>query len=494
MHSLQKMSFSVLLCGVLVASSILFVPTDSLGALPKKKLEIIIGGDNFCKDNKDCAGDSFCNMTSHICIICPKPFEWVGGTQCVCPSGSVPNADNTDCVECMSDENCQALKGNLHWVCDTDTNTCECMSGLHEVGGECVCDNPNKTPDEDGNCICQLSQSDCPTSDFTGTNDCKCCPAETPKWDSLECRTCANVNRTKPYYNPDTKTCEECLTDAQCENEQVCSADKKCVCEMTQGDCSISDFNADVCLCCPASIPVYDSTSGTCKTCADIDDTKPYYNSDTKTCEECLTDAHCENEKVCSTDKTCVCDLTQEGCSTSGFMGKDICACCPLDVPYWDGTKCSPCTFLQPVYEAVNNKCTCDERLGYAPDLEDGKCVCRDKIIVPQQAIFARPTGCNEKELISGPIGPYVCTYDIYVKGHIDDDFLIVDEKGNVLLPSYGNQHHMVDGILYRLQPGTKIYIYAQDNFCDIIAWERDWHVSEARTPIPGTLELRLVK
>ncbi|MBO7258416.1 MAG: hypothetical protein J6V11_05720, partial [Alphaproteobacteria bacterium] len=293
------------------------------------------------------------------------------------------------------------------------------MSGLHEENGQCVCDNPNKMPDEDGNCICQISQTNCPISDFTGENDCNCCPTETPKWNGLECRTCADVDATKPYYNSATNTCVECLTDAHCENEKVCSADKKCVCEMTQGDCSKTDF-----------------------------------------------------------------------------MGTDICACCPADLPVWDNStkKCKACATLQPVYNTERHVCTCDESLGYAPDLEDGKCVCRDKIIVPQQAIFARPTGCNEKELISGPIGPYVCTYDIYVKGHIDDDFLIVDEKGNVLLPSYGNQHHMVDGILYRLQPGTKIYIYAQDNFCDIIAWERDWHVSEARTPIPGTLELRLVK
>ena len=253
-----------------IIAGVMFTPTDTFGALPKKKLEIIIGGDNFCKDNKDCAGDSFCNMTSHICIICPKPFEWVGGTQCVCPSGTVPNADNTDCVECMTDSNCQDLKGNLHWVCDTGTNTCACMTGLHEVGGECVCDNPNKTPDEDGNCICQLSQSDCPTSDFTGTNDCKCCPSETPKWDGLECRTCADVDRTKPYYNPDTKTCEECLTDEDCENEEVCSADKTCVCEMTGTECTSSDFNAAACMCCPAETPVYDAATGTCKTCEEM--------------------------------------------------------------------------------------------------------------------------------------------------------------------------------------------------------------------------------
>ncbi|MBQ9738939.1 MAG: hypothetical protein IJV75_05465 [Alphaproteobacteria bacterium] len=354
MHSLQKMSFSVLLCGVLVASLILFTPTDTFGALPKKKLEIIIGGENFCKDDKDCAGDSFCNMTSHICITCPKPFEWVGGTQCVCPSGTVPNADNTDCVECMTDPDCQDLKGNLHWVCDTDTNTCACMSGLHEVGGECECDNPKKTLNEDGNCNCQLSQADCPTSDFTDRNDCKCCPSETPKWDGLECRTCADVNRTKPYYNPSSHTCVECLTDEQCTDgvcidntcypcredsdcagNKVCQ-DKQCVCEMTSTDCPTSDFtNAEQCACCPVDKPKWDGTTSTCKACSEIDATKPYYNSDTKTCEECLTDAHCENEQTCSADKKCVCELTQADCAETDFNNID-CLCCPADKPVWD--------------------------------------------------------------------------------------------------------------------------------------------------------------
>ncbi|MBO7257823.1 MAG: hypothetical protein J6V11_02660, partial [Alphaproteobacteria bacterium] len=293
MRSLQKISFSVLLSSVLGVFSLLFIPTEAFSALSKKKLEIIIGGENFCKDDKDCAGDSFCHMTSHICISCPAPFEWVGGTQCVCPSGTVPNADNTDCVECMSDTDCETLKGNLHWECNMDSNTCQCLSGLYEAKGVCVCDNPNKTPDENGNCICQLDQADCPMSDFTGTNDCKCCPADTPKWDGLECRTCADVDKTKPHYNPATNTCEECLMDEHCKNAQVCSADKKCVCEMTQGDCPNTDFNAAACMCCSAFTPVYDSASETCKTCAEVDGEKPYYNSATHECVECLTDVHC---------------------------------------------------------------------------------------------------------------------------------------------------------------------------------------------------------
>ena len=209
----QKISKMLALTVAGIIAGVMFTPTDTFGALPKKKLEIIIGGENFCKDDKDCAGDSFCNMTSHICITCPKPFEWVGGTQCICPSGTVPNADNTDCVECMTDPDCQDLKGNLHWVCDTDTNTCACISGLHEENGECVCDNPNKTPDEDGNCICQLSQADCLTSDFTGTNDCKCCPSETPKWNGSQCISCAAANPKTPIWTGDTcrpyNTCKE---------------------------------------------------------------------------------------------------------------------------------------------------------------------------------------------------------------------------------------------------------------------------------------------
>ena len=58
-----------------IIAGVMFIPTDTFGALPKKKLEIIIGGENFCKDDKDCAGDSFCNMTSHICISCSAPFD-----------------------------------------------------------------------------------------------------------------------------------------------------------------------------------------------------------------------------------------------------------------------------------------------------------------------------------------------------------------------------------------------------------------------------------
>ena len=424
-----------------IIAGVMFTPTDTFGALPKKKLEIIIGGDNFCKDNKDCAGDSFCNMTSHICIICPKPFEWVGGTQCVCPSGTVPNADNTDCVECMTDSNCQDLKGNLHWVCDTDTNTCACMSGLHEESGQCVCNQANKTPDEDGNCICQLSQADCPTSDFTGTNDCKCCPADTPKWDGLECRTCADVNRTKPYYNPSSHTCVECLTDAQCTDgvciDNVCypcredrdcagnkvCQNKQCVCKMTSTDCPTSDFTGtNDCKCCPADKPKWDASTSTCKTCADVDASKPYHNLATNTCEECLTDAHCGLGAYCdAVSNVCRCSGIKEYRQDIGEKGP-TCQC-PLDTPAEaDPDTCECPANMDMVYETVDGKtvkkcvvscpsntgftglrdretniCQCDTSLGFKPDAEGEMCVCDET-----KDYFPTPTGgCTKCEAMT---------------------------------------------------------------------------------------------
>ena len=240
---------NVLVLSILFASFAMITSTKVLSEPSKKKLEIIIGGRNYCKTDKDCAGDSYCHNTNHICISCPKPFKWVNGTQCVCPDGIVPNADNTDCVECMSDENCQALKGNLHWECNTDSNTCQCLSSLHEEKGVCVCDNTNKIPNEDGNCICQINQTSCPNSDFTGENNCNCCPTETPKWNGLECKTCAEVDNEKPYYNPAIHECVECLTDGDCTNG-VC-INNSCYPCREDADCAgnqVCDTNQCVCL------------------------------------------------------------------------------------------------------------------------------------------------------------------------------------------------------------------------------------------------------
>ena len=198
-----------------------------------------------------CAGDSFCHMTSHICISCPAPFEWVGGTQCVCPDGTVPTADGKGCVECLDDSDCTTLKEATSWYCDTgtnmcihcpspkewhaDTNTCECPSGTHIVRDSCICDNPNKTL-VDGLCQCQIDQKSCSSSDFMGEINCDCCPDDKPVWNKAsgelaQCVSCADVDATKPYYNSDTKMCEICPEPTPFWNSET----KVCECPVSFG-------------------------------------------------------------------------------------------------------------------------------------------------------------------------------------------------------------------------------------------------------------------
>ena len=307
-------------------------------------------------------------MTSHICIACPPPFKWEQNI-CKCPTGTVPNADNTDCVECLDDSDCTTLKEATSWYCDTgtnmcihcpspkewhaDTNTCECPSGTHIVRDSCICDNPNKTL-VDGLCQCQIDQKSCSSSDFMGEINCACCPDDKPVWNKAsgelaQCVSCADVDATKTYYNSVTKTCEECLIDEHCENEEVCSVDKTCICELDKDSCSNTDFAETKCACCPTDKPKWDNVSGTCKACSEIDATKPYYNSDTKTCEECLTDEDCENEKVCSVDKTCICEMTGTECTSSDFNATQ-CMCCPAETPVYDAATgtCKTCEEMHP--------------------------------------------------------------------------------------------------------------------------------------------------
>ena len=380
------LSKTILLSYIAIISGfVVLTPTYVLSAPTKKKLEIIIGGDNFCKDNKDCAGETFCHMSSHICIACPKPFEWVGGTQCVCPKGTVPTVDGTDCVECLDDTNCRTLKGDTSWYCDTgsnvcincpspkewhpETNTCECPASTYADGNTCLCDNKNKTL-KDGLCQCQIEQKNCSSSDFMGEINCSCCPADKPVWNGAsgklaDCKSCAEIDAIKPYYSPTLRTCEECLENGHCKNEAVCSSDNTCVCELTQADCTKTDFNMIDCLCCPTDKPVWDAEIQICKTCEEIDSTKPYYDATTHTCKECLEDNHCENEAVCSSDKTCICELTQADCTVTDFNMID-CICCPTDKPVYDKTSgmCKTCDEMHPewaetgsTYDMATHQC-----------------------------------------------------------------------------------------------------------------------------------------
>ena len=184
-----------------------------------------------------------------------------------------------------------------------------------------------------------------------------------------------------------------------------------------------------------------DSTHGTCDTCQSASvpkykltcDTGYYKTSDSATsCTECKTD------------------------STS------TCSSCPAETPYWTGENCV----------------ACDETID-----------------IPQTAVFAHDTPKGATELIA-QLGPYKCAYDVYVKGHIDDTFLITDMDGNTLCGG-GTiiNDHEVEGIIYRIMPNTQIKIYAQDNYAMYLGWELHFtQGGRTGTPEAPILELRRVQ
>ena len=101
----------------------------------------------------------------------------------------------------------------------------------------------------------------------------------------------------KPHYDTDTHTCVECLTDTDCENMAVCSSDKICICQITESECTTTDFNPTQCVCCPPEAPVYDSVSGMCKTCDEMHpewaETGSGYDVTTRQCW-----AYCRQQKA----------------------------------------------------------------------------------------------------------------------------------------------------------------------------------------------------
>ena len=172
------------------------------------------------------------------------------------------------------------------------------------------------------------------------------------------------------------------------------------------------------------------------------------WDSTLSQCVECLTDKDCKSNKICGADKKCM---------------------CPDNKSIWDGAKCVQCT-------------SSDQCSGECPVCMEGVCSNSAEIIVPQYGIFAHSTACYAVKEIAH-LGPYTCPYDIYVKGHIDDTFLVRDINGKNVCNPNNREHHMADGVLYTIPAGQEVKVYAKDTACSIIAWERDYHGAEARTP-----------
>ena len=131
---------------------------------------------------------------------------------------------------------------------------------------------------------------------------------------------------------------------------------------------------------------------------------------------------------------TCVCapgyEPDGEDCvhCESGFFkasaGNTNCLSCGVGTSNANHTACT-CN-SESMTQQTDGSCACNTANYYYE--ENGVCeYCNESIVIPQYATFAHNTAQYATELIA-ELGPYHCPYDVYVKGHIDDTFLITDE------------------------------------------------------------------
>ena len=120
-----------------------------------------------CDNHDDCAEGEACTLPRHACV--PGDCVSLG-----CPDGSYCRAEDSSCVECLSNTHCA---GTAKPFCDEARNLCvvceydgDCGDGRRCVENECVacadnddCRAPNPICRDDGRCVSCLSDDDCPT-------------------------------------------------------------------------------------------------------------------------------------------------------------------------------------------------------------------------------------------------------------------------------------------------------------------------------------------
>lgn len=203
------------------------------------------------------------------------------------------------------------------------------------------------------------------------------CPLDEPVLTLIDgvqtCVTCEMNNYRKPYFNQETKRCESCPLNSVWVNDE-----KKCI-E------------------CPLANPVLIIKEGvqTCVRCKTIDDSKPYFNQETKQCESCpsknmrynLDEEKCE---MCPISKPKLADkYTCEMCPPKTpivnenneciscpedkprFNEDSGCEACPSDRPKLRGNDCRTCAVDNPdlpVWDKNNNTCvSCYDANPYTP-------------------------------------------------------------------------------------------------------------------------------
>lgn len=181
------------------------------------------------------------------------------------------------------------------------------------------------------------------------------CPRNLPYFNP-GLKTCTNCPDTAPFYNSFTDSCSKCPNATPYWNGISCvtacpsvlpRADQNNICQLP---CSSASPNWDGNTCtkvCPDTLPI--ATNGVCGGCTVA---IPYWNPVTKLCV-----ASCPESRTNNVCKTCY-----EIDATKPSWNGSVCGSCPSGTPAWTGpsTGCQPCTPANPIWDAQSGQCkTC---------------------------------------------------------------------------------------------------------------------------------------
>jgi len=251
---------------------------------------------------------------------------------CQCIDGTYENEENHQCTSC--NPTCSK--------CSSATHCEECVKerGLILENNQCICEDSNRRPDEEG--ICQ-----CIDGTYENGNQCKPC--------DVTCSKCSSATQ-----------CEECK-----EGGGLHLVDNKCECT----DTSKQPDENGICQCIEGT---YENENHLCISCGPI---CSKCSSATK-CEKCVEDRglKLENDK-------CVCnDPNRE------FDDNYLCQCKVTFFEDYEDHQCKPC----PVECGSCNqgiKCTtCKDPKSY---ISDGTCICEYGYLMNAGKCFLCDTSCE---------------------------------------------------------------------------------------------------
>lgn len=280
-----------------------------------------------CDDGLACTGDT-CVGATGTCVFSSVDAACDDGLFCTgfgtCDPGD-PDADRNGCV--MTGNPC----GGLTPVCDEANDWClpcstdaDCEDGVScttdtcEAGGFCVNSHENARCDDGQFCtdddFCDPTdpRADATTGCVNVTDPCNCTRNDYP---------CGGMYCDRKLCNEVTDTCDDCVSNAQCDDGVTCTED---LCNGITGTCSSlpNDYNCPDLDFCDPEHPDADS-NGCVQPGNPCRNPTPICHAIDDTCRPCTSNGECDDGVVCTDD---MCDVGTGSCwSLDSCPGTEVC-------------------------------------------------------------------------------------------------------------------------------------------------------------------------